>query len=51
MNVGEQFKRQLEFACLTNKTAPQSVSKTLVVTRSKGFMPSEGRGISVIRQI
>jgi hypothetical protein len=51
MNVGEQFKRQLEFACLTNKTAPQSISKTLIVTRQKGFLPTEGRGISVIKQI
>lgn len=51
MNVGEQFKRQLEFACLTNKTAPQSVSKNLVVTRQKGFLPNEGRGISVIKTI
>ena len=51
MNVGEQFKRQLEFACLTNKTAPQSIAKNLIVTRSKGFMPTEGRGISVIKTI
>jgi hypothetical protein len=51
MNVGEQFKRQLEFACLTNKTAPQSISKNLIVTRQKGFLPNEGRGISVIKQI
>ena len=51
MNVGEQFKRQLEFACLTNKTAPQSIAKGLIVTRSKNFLPTEGRGISVIKTI
>jgi len=51
MNVGEQFKRQLEFACLTNKTAPQSVAKTLVVTKSKDFVPTEGRGIQILKTI
>jgi hypothetical protein len=51
MNVGEQFKRQLEFACLTNKTAPQSVAKTLVITKSKDFVPTEGRGIQILKTI
>lgn len=49
MNVGEQFKRQLEFASQTNKTAPQSVSKNLIVTRQKGFLPTDGRGIAVMK--
>jgi hypothetical protein len=51
MNVGEQFKRQLEFACLTNKTAPQSVAKTLVIMKSKDFVPTEGRGIQILKTI
>ena len=51
MNVGEQFKRQLEFACLTNKTAPQSVANSLVITKSKDFIPTEGRGIQILKTI
>ena len=51
MNVGEQFKRQLEFACLTNKTAPQSVAKSLVIIKSKDFVPTEGRGIQILKTI
>jgi hypothetical protein len=49
LEAGEIIKNGLEFACESKRTAPRVISMSVVSTRERGYAPTEGRGIHIVK--